>query len=45
MRWQASALALTILIALPVQAGANDRAAERAEMIERVELEVRMLSG
>jgi protein-L-isoaspartate(D-aspartate) O-methyltransferase len=45
MRWLASALALTILIALPVQAGANDRAAERAEMIERVELEVRMLSG
>ena len=44
MRWLASALVLTVLT-LPGQAGAADRAAERAEMIRRVELEVLMLSG
>jgi protein-L-isoaspartate(D-aspartate) O-methyltransferase len=44
MRWLASALVLTVLT-LPAQAGAADRAAERAEMIRRVELEVLMLSG
>jgi len=45
MRWLRSALVLTMLIALPAEARAADRAAERAEMIRRVELEVMMLSG
>jgi protein-L-isoaspartate(D-aspartate) O-methyltransferase len=45
MRWLGSALVVMLLLALPAQAGAADRAAERAEMIRRVELEVLMLSG
>ena len=45
MRWLRSALVLTMLTALPAQAQAPDRAAERAEMIERIELEISMLSA
>jgi protein-L-isoaspartate(D-aspartate) O-methyltransferase len=45
MRWLRSAVVFTLLTALPAPAGAADRAAERAEMIRRVELEVLMLSG
>ena len=45
MRWLRCALLITLLGAAPAPAGAADRAAERAEMVRRIELETTMLSG
>jgi len=45
MRWLRSALVMALAAALPAPAHSADAAAERAEMVRRVELETLMLSG